>query len=361
MILFFFPDLRAGGAERVMLNLLERFYKEKPTEVALLLGKKQGKLLEQIPPDIQIYEIGASSALRSVLPLIQFIWKHRPEKIFSTLGSSLAAAIAKPFLPVKTELIGRLGNTIGAEKKLLRSGFKQRLYIGASQWIAKKSDKVIFQCRYMAEDFIRETGITPKSYRAIYNPVHIDKIEKLQAEQMEKSQDFVAVGRLSHQKDYITLIKAFEILKKDYNKDWVVRILGEGQLKEVLQREIRERGLMGTVVIEGFTPNPYAYIRNAKVLVSTSLFEGFSNVIVEALCIGTPVIASDCPGANSEVIVEGQNGFFFETGNATDLAKVIIGNIETVESMDRKKISEEAKERFNLNAIFEEYYTYIYS
>src|SRR5690606_38182333 len=99
MVVFFLPDLRAGGAERVMLNLLERFHKEKPSEVALLLGKKQGKLLSQIPQGIEVYELGQTSALKSIVPLICFVWKHKPDKIFSTLGSSLAVAIAKPFLP----------------------------------------------------------------------------------------------------------------------------------------------------------------------------------------------------------------------------------------------------------------------
>lgn len=359
MIAFFLPNLRAGGAERVMLHLLQEFNTSSREEVVLVLGKKQGELLGQVPEGIPIVELGHSSALRSVFPFIRFCQKYRPEKVFATLGSSLAASLAKPFISRKIEIINRLGNTIGAEKLLLRSGIKQFLYSQANRIIAKNSDKLIFQCQYMAEDYIAETGVTPKSYQVIYNPVNIEKAQHLKKEPNTAKQDFVAIGRLSAQKDYDTLINAFDLLINKYNKKYVVRILGEGDLRNPLQEKISEKKLMRNVILEGFTPNPYSYLQNSKALISTSLFEGFSNVIVEALCIGVPVIASDCPGANAEVLREGKNGFLFETGNAEDLAKVIMNNYEKISRLGRKEISEQACERFNLERIFWEYKSYL--
>lgn len=358
MVVFFLPDLRGGGAEKVMLTLLERFV-EKEQNVALLLGKKQGDLLGQIPLNVKVYELNSDSALKSVIPFIKFCKKHKPQKVFASLGSSLATSIAKPFISKDIEIINRLGNTIGAEKNLISSGLKQKLYIGANRIIAKLSDKVIFQCHYMAQDFIRETGIIPKSYKVIYNPVNSLRINEMSSQQISKDFDFLAVGRLSPQKDYSTLVKAFKILKHTDEKLPVLHILGEGELREMLEKEINQAGLQSNIIIQGFTKNPYSLMKQAEAIISTSLFEGFSNVIVESLCLGTPIIASDCPGANNEVIIEGQNGFLFETGNAENLAEVIKTKWKEINNLNREKIRQDAISRYNVNLIFDTYLQYI--
>lgn len=358
MTVFFLPDLRGGGAEKVMLTLLERFV-EKEQNVALLLGKKQGDLLGQIPLNVKVYELNSDSALKSVIPFIKFCKKHKPQKVFASLGSSLATSIAKPFISKDIEIINRLGNTIGAEKNLISSGIKQKLYIGANRIIAKLSDKVIFQCHYMSQDFIRETGIIPKSYKVIYNPVNSLRINEMSSQQISKDFDFLAVGRLSPQKDYSTLVKAFKILKDANEKLPVLHILGEGELRETLEKEIKQADLQDNIIISGFTKNPYSQMRQADAIISTSLFEGFSNVIVESLCLGTPIIASDCPGANNEVIIEGQNGFLFETGNAENLAEVIKTKWKEINNLNREKIRQDAISRYNVNLIFNTYLQYI--
>lgn len=359
MIVFFLPDLRGGGAERVMLNLLKEFHESSAQEVVLLLGTKTGNLINQIPEGIAVHELQASSALKSVIPFIRYCRQYHPEKVFASLGSSLATALAKPFISKNIEIINRLGNTIGAEKKLFRSQLKRALYIKANQIIAKNSDKVIFQCNYMAEDYIRETGVTPDSYKVIYNPVNTNKIDELSEISTEIDYDYVAVGRLSPQKDYQTLIKAFSILNNQHCLNIRLRILGDGEQRSQLQKMISDLDLNDTVMISGFTDNPYPYIKNAKALISSSLYEGFSNVIVEALCLGTPVIASDCPGANSEVITEGNEGFLFQTSDPEDLAAVIISQEQKIEMLNRSSIASVSKTRYHIDAIFKKYQTYI--
>ena len=358
MIVFFLPDLRGGGAERVMLNLLERFAKHEQN-VVLLLGRKKGDLMSQIPENVKVYELNSGSALKSVIPFIKFCNLHKPTKVFASLGSSLATSLARPFISKKIQIINRLGNTIGAEKNLLKSKFKKRLYIGANQVIAKFSDKLIFQCHYMANDFIKETGVTPKSYKVIYNPVNTLKVRELGSQDVIKDFDFLAVGRLSPQKDYGTLIKAFKLLKDGNKKLPVLKILGEGELREALEKEISLSGLDNNIMITGFVSNPYSLMKQADAIISTSLFEGFSNVIVESLCLGTPIIASDCPGANNEVITEGINGFLFETSNAESLARVISTKWKEIKSLEREQIKKEAISRYNVNLIFDNYSTYL--
>lgn len=358
MIVFYLPDLRGGGAERVMLNILDLYNQKFHSKIVLLLGKRQGDLIHLIPKDIKVFELGKTSALKSVIPFIQFCKKHKPDKVIASLGASLATALAKPFISKKIEIINRLGNTIGAEKLLFKSSFKQNLYIQANKIIAKNSDKIIFQCHYMANDFIKETGVTPKSYKVIHNPVNTENVNRLKNEVNPKVQDFVAIGRLSPQKDYFTLVQAFDILKNKFNKNYVVRVLGDGELKEDLLKDIKQKNLTENVILEGYTANPYSFLQNSKALISTSLFEGFSNVIVESLCLGIPVIASNCPGANSEVLKEGENGFLFETRNAKNLAETLLKNHDELIHFENDKISNEAIRRFSLEKIFLEYDDY---
>ncbi|WNM20229.1 glycosyltransferase [Flavobacterium capsici] len=355
MIVFFLPDLRAGGAERVMLNVLLKYHLAFPEEsVVLLLGKKEGPLLAEIPSTIPIYSLEASNATRSIRPLIRFCKKHHPKVVFSTLGSALAASIAKNFVSSKIIFINRIGNTIGAEKMLIDNRIKRALYLLANKIIAKNSDHILFQCKYMVEDFIFETGMQPKKYNYIYNPVQIDRIEKLIFEEVKETYTFISVGRLNPQKDYETLLKSCVILK-ERNIKFKLGIIGEGPLKKDLQEKIKVLNLEDCVHLIGFLPNPYPYMKEAKYLVSSSLYEGFSNVIIESLCLGTPVIATNCPGGNAEVLVEGKNGFLCNVNDAEDLASIMEKGINESDKFDNKNIANDAKVLFNMETIFKQY------
>ncbi|MFN3640712.1 MAG: glycosyltransferase, partial [Flavobacterium sp.] len=296
MIVFFLPNLRAGGAERVMMTLLKSYTEAHPNEnVMLLLGELSGPLRSEVPPSVTIESLEAPNAFRSVKPLIRFLKKHQPDILFSCLGSSVAASVAKWWSRPKTIVINRLGNTIGAEKQLIKNPIKRTLYIYINRFKAIHSDHIIFQCQYMAADFIRETAYTPKKYDIIYNPVNVVSIQKAAEELVDTSFSFVAVGRLHPQKDYPTLLEACAILKQRH-PDFTLAIIGEGMEKEQLLQQTKELQLEQHVFFLGHQSNPYPYMKQVKLLVSSSRYEGFSNVIIESLCLGTPVIATDSPG-----------------------------------------------------------------
>lgn len=354
MIVFYLPDLRAGGAERVMVNLITYYHLNDNFHIALLLGKKEGKLLDQIPEDISIYSLNASSAKSSVIPLIRFCKEHKPKVVFATLGASLAISLAKPFIPKGIKIINRLGNTIGAEKLLYSNPIKKFGYILANKIIARASDKLVFQCNYMAEDYINETRIKPNNYIVIYNPVDIVKMEQLVKNKMSQKFDLIAVGRLDRQKDYPTLINACGILKEK-GVSFSLAILGDGKLKEQLLNLIEDNGLRNHVHLLGHTGNPYIYMASAKYLISSSLYEGFSNVIVEALCLGIPIISTDCPGGNKETIITGFNGYLSPVGDVKELANCIQLALSESDNFSKEMIRKTAIEKYKLRTIAEQY------
>lgn len=355
MIVFFLPNLRPGGAERVMLNLLLTYHKEYPTaKLVLLLGEKSGPLLSEVPSTIPIYNLEAPNATKSILPLIKFLKEHQPKVLFSCLGSAVAASVAKLLTSSKTVFINRLGNTIGAEKLLIKNSIKRALYIATNRFTAKNSDHVIFQCEYMLKDFRIETGILPASYSYIFNPVLTDKIEQLANQQLDQTFTFIAVGRLNPQKDYLTLLQSCVILKKR-GHDFKFGIIGQGPLQAFLQSQINEMNLEDTVFLLGFHSNPYPFMKNAQFLVTSSLYEGFSNVIIESLCLGTPVIATNCPGGNAEVIHHGKNGYLCKVKDPEDLANAMELGLTSTLALNSQAIAQESKRIFNMDAIFKQY------
>jgi len=355
MIVFFLPDLRAGGAERVMLNLLVSYYDKFPNqEITLLLFKKQGPLLNEVPTSIKIYELGTTGASKSVLSFISFCKQQQPKIVFASLGASLTTSLARPLVSKKTIFINRIGNTIGAEKLLFTNPVKRFFYIFANKIIAKMSDHVIFQCHYMAKDYREQTKVTPKQYSVIYNPVKINHIKKLAQEEITEKYTFVAVGRLNPQKDYENLINACAILIKQ-TSNFSLAILGQGNLIKKLEALIQKLGLEKNVFLLGHKSNPYSYIINANYLVSSSLYEGFSNVIIESLCLGKPVIATDCPGGNAEVITNGVNGWLCEYKNSEALANVMLHSLHHNVTLSTEVVSKSSADLYSDDLIFNLY------
>ena len=274
--------------------------------------------------------------------------------VIATLGASLATSLAKPFLPKDTAIINRIGNTIGAEKNLYQNLFKRYLFIQANKTISKKTDHIIFQCEYMSIDYINETGIKPKKYTTIYNPVDVEKIQKKAEANIERNYDFIAVGRLMAQKDYLTMIRGFaELIKTEPTMH--LGILGKGNLKEELLKEIYELGVEKNISLLGYVANPYPYIKRARFLVSSSLYEGFSNVIIEALCLGTPVVATDCPGGNPETIVPHKNGLLFKVGDSLALTNALRTSLKNEPKYNKSRIAGDAIKNYNQKEIVEQY------
>jgi len=355
MILFYLPNLRPGGAENVMVQLLV-FFHQNGKEVSLLLGKKEGELLSRVPADIPVYELGAFRARNAIFKLIRFCRKNPPDYIFTSLGASVSAAWAKPFIPKSIQLVTRMASTLGAEKEFIAKPFKQFFYLFANGAVAKASDLIICQSYYMADDYKEELGrkLEPK-LKVIYNPIDPARAIRLAEAVPEETYDLVGIGRLVTQKDYRTMINAIYELKK---KGWTqirLAIIGKGFKEPSLRKQVREHNLEQHVFFLGFQANPFSYLKRAKMLLSSSLYEGFSNVIIESLVLGVPVVATDCPSGNREVIQPGINGLLCELKNPEDLAKKIEEVLRNPQQFDSQRIAAEAQEKYHFEKIGREF------
>jgi glycosyltransferase involved in cell wall biosynthesis len=132
----------------------------------------------------------------------------------------------------------------------------------------------------------------------------------------------VGCGRLTPQKGFADLIDAFTRVRAVLPASlWIV---GEGEERGRLERQIRRLGLTDSVRLLGFRRNPYQYLAAADVFALSSRYEGFGNVVVEAMACNTPVVATDCPYGPAEIISDGLNGVLTPPADAEALSQAII-------------------------------------
>ena len=161
--------------------------------------------------------------------------------------------------------------------------------------------------------------------RTVYIPLDIDKTQRRSRESLPEAEThkpyLLAVGRLEYQKGFDLLLRAYAELKPEVQHRLV--LVGEGKEKARLRALVKELGLEADVVMPGFQENPYAWMKGAAVFVSSSRYEGFCRVIAEALAVGTPVVATDCPSGPAEVLQGQQYGVLVPTEDPDALAEGI--------------------------------------
>ncbi len=166
----------------------------------------------------------------------------------------------------------------------------------------------------------------------------------------------LSVGALKAQKDHANLVRAFALLPADFNAKLI--ILGEGELRPNLENLIEELGLQSRISMPGFVADPYPWFGTADLFVLASQWEGFGNVIVEALECGVPVVSTDCLSGPAEILEYGRYGKLVPIANPEAMAEAIAVSLN--ESHDRSKLMSRAAE-FSVSNISSQYLTYLLS
>jgi len=320
-ILFIIPSLYTGGAERFVINFLKFFNRDK-LDLTLVLLSKEGELVSEIPNDIRIIELKCHAVRDSFFKISKLIRKEKPEVVFSTLGHlNLMLSVIKQFIFLKCKFIVREASTLSEFTKESRSPFIMDLI---AKKFYPKLDAIICQSESMKSNLVRVYKVKPSKTEVIYNPVDLERIVILADKTPEASVPLngpfcIAIGRLGPEKGYLRMIESFAKIKSD---NLVLFILGKGEMHTEIQTKISELKIDNRVKLIGFQSNPYFFLKRAKFLLVASYHEGLSNVVIEALSLGKPVIAFDCNGV-TELITQNKNGIIIQNDNQIKYAEAI--------------------------------------
>ena len=191
------------------------------------------------------------------------------------------------------------------------------------------ADAVVAVSQGVADDLEKNAGIPSSLLRVIQNPVITPEIVDLADQPVghpwfiqENVPIIVAAGRLTRQKDFPTLLRAFALVRQ--KRPCHLVILGEGRDRVMLKSLAAELGIRNEVYFPGFVENPYAYMSKAALFVLSSRWEGSPNVLTEALALGTPVVSTDCPSGPREILANGRYGTLVPIGDQESLARAIL-------------------------------------
>ena len=329
----FIPALYGGGAERTMLNLAhgiaDRGYK-----VDLILAQAEGPYMSEIHGNIRIVDLGKgrivdrNRTLKRLPSLVQYLREEQPTALLSALSrANLAAVWARKLAGSPKRVVINEQNTVSkvsANSTSRVAHMAPFIYRYFYRW----ADSVIGVSKGVVDDLVQAVGVPQRLVKVIFNPGITPELrEKAQAPldhpwfQEGEPPVILAVGSLTVQKDFPTLLRAFAQIRR--NRLVRLLILGEGPERKKLEELVTELSIDEDVSIPGFVDNPYPYMVRASVFTLSSLWEGLPTVLVEALYCGAPIVATDCPSGPREILRNGDIGRLVPVGDPKALAESI--------------------------------------
>lgn len=335
LVSFYLPNLSEGGVQRMVINLAHGLL-EQGIKVDLVIDRLEGPFVEQIPSGARLIDMKAPRLRERISWVARYLKQEQPKVMFSNMHYNTEIAIlAKRLFKLSTYVVAI---EHGTPSQIERCSIRQPLhFLGLTpsrptsliRYIYPLADDIVAVSQGVAKDLARITGLPVERIKVIYNPIVSSELTEKAKEPVDhpwfapgEPPVVLAVGRLVEQKDFYTLIRAFDQVRKRQKARLV--ILGSGPQQPTLESFITELGLESDVALLGFLPNPYAYMARAGVFVLSSIWEGFGNVLVEAMATGTPVVSTNCESGPAEILNHGQYGWLTPVGDSNALAEAII-------------------------------------
>src|SRR5574337_21048 len=332
----FMLSLSGGGAQLEMMTLAHAFA-ARGYKVDLVVVRSQDPPRQEISPLVRLVALDpwwtrlpwvkkGGWALATIPALASYLRRERPAVLLSCCHLvNVAAPWARALARVRTKLVIRVGQHLSRGAV----NVQRRFELWQARHFYPWADAIITISNGVADDVARVTGLPRERIAMIYNPVVTPELQ----EKMRAPLDhpwfapgsppvLLAVGRLVAQKDFPTLLKAFARVRAIRPARLV--ILGEGKKRTKLERLARQLGVAADVALPGLVLHPFPYMVRASVFVLSSAWEGFGNVVAEAMACGCPVVSTDCPSGPAEILDGGAYGPLVPVGDDAALAKAIL-------------------------------------
>jgi len=357
----FLPNLDGGGAERTMLNLAEGMV-NRGFNVDLVLGQADGSYVKSVSKSLRVVDLGRGKVVnrfktvRRLPALVRYLRKEKPKVLLSALTEANVVALCARFLArYPDRVIVNEQNTLSQTSGKDSIGI-QKWYPFFARLTYRYADCVIGVSQGVVDDLTQNIGISDTNTRVLYNPGITPKVRE-NAEQPVDHPWFganqppviLSVGRLHVQKDYGTLLEAFKLIREKQTARLI--ILGDGDERQKLEKQIQEMGIADDVSLPGFVDNPHAYMSNADVYVLSSRWEGLPTVLVEALYCGATLVATDCPSGPKEILQNGELGCLVQMQNPESIAN----GIQQALDGTAPRVKPDSWRLYDLDTIIEQY------
>lgn len=303
-LLFFITSLAGGGAERVLVNMVNHLSKEK-YDITVQTLFDVGINKQYLDPDIE-YKYVYKRVRRGIS---KYLLLFDPEKLYKRFVKGQYDIVVSYFQGPTTRIIAACPYENTKKVQWVHNEFHDRKKITScyrSQYecltLQNKYDASVYVSKTVMDAYLKTFPEIKNRDIVLYNVVESDTVSKMALEPISNEKglfsadiNLVSVGRLVPQKSYDRLINVFSIL---VNRKYDVKliILGEGELEQTLKKQVESLGLEGRITFLGYQSNPFKYVKRADLFVCSSLHEGYSTAVTEALILGTPVITTECSG-----------------------------------------------------------------
>ncbi|WP_093037590.1 glycosyltransferase [Thiocapsa roseopersicina] len=332
----FFSTSGHSGVDRAAKHLIPALAR-RGYRVDLLKVRRHGPHLDTIPDGVSVVDLGSRHTYACLPALVRYLRRERPAVMLSDKDrvnrtALLAVWVARRLGGGPTRLVFSSGTTIsidlatrGALERWVQRTSMGRLYPFA--------DQVIVTSAGVADDMARYTGLARERIRVVPSPVvpaslFTEDLARPDHPWLGRSDMplILGAGELCRRKDFETLLRAFARVRAQ--RPCRLMILGQGRARERLLALAAELGVAEDVALPGFVPEPYAFMAHADLFAFTSRWEGLGFVIIEALAVGTPVVATDCPSGPREILQDGRIGPLVPVGDASALAAAMLQTLD---------------------------------
>ena len=320
---FYISSLSGGGAEKVLISLASAFA-AMGNDVSIVSLEKRPQFY-QVPFGITVIKFDNNKCrfgfIKDFFDLRRYMRSRKADLAISFLSRCNLLVLAAGLFNRQRIVVCDRNNPL-EEHSRVTFAISSLLYGRANQVVVQTQQIKGFYPKFLQ-----------KKISVIENPLDTQALDAQADHTPEREKVVLSVGRLESQKDFVTLINAMCAVHRDY-PDWKLHIFGKGDMHDALQQHIDDLGMTDSILLCGRTSKPYYEMCRSSVFVLSSHYEGFPNVLCEAMYAGALCISSDCVSGPRELIVSGHNGWLFPVGDEQQLVSELRHCMASIESGD---------------------------
>ncbi|RQG93828.1 glycosyltransferase [Natrarchaeobius chitinivorans] len=343
--------LTIGGAERVAVNLANGLA-DRGHETDLVVLRDDLELEPHVSSDVTLETLNASRVRWSLPAIVRYLNERQPSAVISVMTVENALTILAARLARYQPKVIATEHSVRDDRPWKSVAFKGDFLLGRVFY--RQADEIVAASSSVARDVASWANVPREDLSVIHNPVELasaDSDDEPPHRWFGSDEPvIVAAGRYTPEKDFSTLLRAFDEVRETVGGYLIV--LGDGKLRDELEAQSRELSLEDRVCLYGFVDDPYPYMKAADLFVLSSRSEGFGNVLVEAMSCGTPVVATNCGSGPVTILEDGTYGPLVPVGDASRMADAML---ETVSDPPAPELLREHARDFSVETIVSQY------